>query len=248
MICSEARSGSEFLRGLLTSTDRLGKPRELLARPRLRREFGRDSDAAVRKLTEAYSTPNGVYALKVFSGQLDLMPRTNWVDRLPNLKFVHLERRDLLGQAISYSRAAQTGQFGARAPRLREPRYSRRHIAYLLQLTAAGHARWRAYFARNGIEPLHLYYEDIVADPTGAVRAVAGHVGVEGELEPDLSKLHVRVQRDELSDAWRARFLAEAGGLNRTDSLLSSGLRLRLSQMKTRLWRPSGQRARNPWD
>ena len=57
------------------------------------------------------STPNGVYGLKVFSQHFDLVKATRWAERLPSLAFIHLERRDLLGQALSHARAVQTQQW-----------------------------------------------------------------------------------------------------------------------------------------
>ena len=131
------------------------------------------------------TTPNGVYGLKVFSNQFDL-PAEPWALALPNLKFVHLERRDLLGQAISWARANLTGQFAAGdEPRGREA-FDAALITSQMMAIARGHARWRLFFARNGIQPLHLTYEELATDPGPAVRLIADFMSVStSSLEPN---------------------------------------------------------------
>ena len=74
-------------------------------------------------------------------------------------------------------------------------------------------ARWQFYFAKNGIEPLELWYEDVAASPAAAVERVARLVGIPAPPLPEPSRLTLRIQRDEVSEAWRARFLAESADL-----------------------------------
>lgn len=209
-ICTEARTGSEFLCAVLASTGVLGRPIEPFADPQHCRAIERDPalfDDILRRAT----TPNGIYGFKLFSRQFDNIEATLWAARAPNLHFIHLERRDLLGQAVSYLRALQTDQWTARGQRRAEPRYDGKAIAQVLRLLAEGHARWRLYFAVNGIEPLWLVYEELIADPTAAARAVARHIGVDQVPEVKLDSRLLGIQRDSVSDDWRKRFLEEYG-------------------------------------
>jgi LPS sulfotransferase NodH len=233
VICTEPRSGSNFLCALLEATGKLGRPREYFSDKRRFLDIERAPGLFEAMLEEA-TGPDGIYGLKVFSRQFDLTRRSAWPSRLPGLRFVSLERRDLLGQAISWLRATQTGQFRAGAARSGEARYDARAIARLMARFAGDQARWRLYFARNGIEPLWLTYEEVTADPAAAVAAVAAAVGVGGPLAVNVSAIPTSVQRDLESEVWRDRFVAEAGDVNRLEHRLGEP-RIRLRRLAHRL-------------
>jgi LPS sulfotransferase NodH len=216
LICSEFRSGSTLLCRWLASTGRLGRPDEPFRDNALAARLDRDPALLDRLLDEA-TTDNGVYGIKLFSRQFDATMKARWVERLPGLAFIHLERRDLLGQAISLMRALQTGQYESSQARLAAPRYDRDEIERQIGLIAQGQARWKSYFARNGIAPLWLVYEDMVSDPEGTVRRVAAHVGVAEPVALDPAGIDVGVQRDEISEAWRERFIRESADLGRLE-------------------------------
>jgi LPS sulfotransferase NodH len=160
-ICTEPRSGSNFLCQVLTSTGVLGRPLEYFNTAGRRAfddpAYPDDPEAQLDRVLTQGVTPNGVYGLKLFSGQSDTLAPRDWAGRLPGLRFIHLERRDVLGQAISWALAQQTQRYRAYAPgEGRAPVYDRRAIQERLNDIVAGQARWRLYFARNGIEALAL--------------------------------------------------------------------------------------------
>ena len=225
VICSEPRSGSAFLCELLESTLCLGRPTEYLGPGRMRGALRRDP-AALETLFERASTPNGIYGLKIFTQHFDASAGTGWPAAFPGLSHILLTRRDLLAQAISLVRALQTNQFSLLEPSYGEPRYDRRAIAQKLRRLAHNYARWEAYFARNGIAPLRLYYEDIVASPSAGVTAVAGLLGIDAPVGALRAKSIV--QRDELSEQWRRRFLDDAADRSYLDEWPFGTMRRRL--------------------
>lgn len=235
LICTEARTGSTFLCQALAATGVLGLPNEHFAWPNNRVAVGRDPIGGLDALIAASATPNGVYGFKIFSYQFDMMQSSGWIGRLGEARFIHLERDDLLGQAISHLRAMQTDQYASNLPKAGEPRYDHRALAEALANLARNQARWRHYFARNGIVPLRLVYEEVIADPLAAVRAVAAHVGVARPETLDLSGIEARVQRDALSDEWRARFIAAARDRSYLDDWWLG--RLRRAVRRARAWR-----------
>ncbi|HEX8640054.1 MAG TPA: Stf0 family sulfotransferase [Allosphingosinicella sp.] len=221
VICGEQRSGSSYLCQMLTSTGLLGRPIEYFSGPGMATYFPgypQDPEGQLRQVTERGTTPNGVYGLKIFSADFDRIGRIGWARRLPNLRFVSLTRRDLLGQAISAARSAQTGQYASIVGASKVPVYDRALIISELHRLAAGQTRWAVFFARCGLMPLHLEYEEIVADPQKAVDAVARLVGVKQPTIVDPGQIRTRVQRDCLSEEWRARLLAEAADLDFLDN------------------------------
>lgn len=214
-ICTEPRSGSTYLSRLLSSTGVLGRPTEYFNAQTLRNwrgepDYPTDPEQQLAAIPRLGATPNGIYGLKVFTAEFDAVRATRWAERLPGLAFVHLERHDLLGQAISHVRAQQTQQWGASQAATGEAAYDRDRINNELVRLARAHARWRYWFARNGLPVLHLFYEQVIPAPQAAVEAVARLVGLGQRPQIDPAALQgLAIQRDALTDAWRARFLAE---------------------------------------
>jgi LPS sulfotransferase NodH len=216
-ICGEPRSGSTFLAHALHSTGVLGAPYEYLRNRDEVRPLRADPSRFEELLARA-STPNGVYGIKLFSDHADHAAGIGWSERLPQLHFVYLEREDLLGQAISLAKALQSGQYKAHDPRRSSPRYDRRLIAGCLARIAYGRARWQCYFARNGIAPLRLTYEQAVRDPQAAAEAIARLIGLDERPQVDPERGAQQRQRDEQSEEWRRRFIAEAGDRDYLDA------------------------------
>ena len=160
------------------------------------------------------SSANGIYGLKIFGEQFDAVKSTRWAERLPSLAFIHLERRDLLGQALSHARAVQTQQWVSSHAAKAEATYDRDLINNALALAAREQTRWRYYFARNGLPVLPLVYEDVVQAPQETVEAVGRLIGLSETPRVNMEQFgELAIQRDAQSDEWRARFLAEARDL-----------------------------------
>jgi LPS sulfotransferase NodH len=218
-ICTEPRSGSAFLCRLLASTGVLGQPTEYFNPPAVRVRFGiedypSEPEAQLAAITTLGATPNGVYGLKMFTTHFDVVRETRWAQRLPGLSFIHLQRNDLLGQAISHVRAMQTQQWVSFQAASGEPRYDPGLINNEMIRLARAHARWRYYFARNGVEVLNLVYEQIVQAPVETAAAVARLVGLPEAPNIDMEEVgRLRIQRDAINDDWRRRFIAEARDL-----------------------------------
>ena len=214
-ICTEPRSGSSFLGRILESTGALGRPKEYFSRARVRAEIWRDPRAGLTKLLERASSANGIYGLKMFSYHVDVLAGTGWQSRLPGLVYVHLERRDLLGRAISSVRAAQSGRAQSWQPKQGLERYDPDAIERQIRIGARDQARWRDYFARTGIEPLYLEYDQVAADPQAAADAVATFVGLDPAPSIDPARIDLAILRDEISAEWRRRFVAERGDVTK---------------------------------
>jgi trehalose 2-sulfotransferase len=222
-ICTSPRSGSNFLCQHLSGTGLLGHPLEYFNWGGRRYfddpDYPKDIADQVGKILTMGATPNGIYGLKLFAHQHDwISGEVNWVDALPNLHFVLLTRRDLLGQAISWARALQTGQYRSSQPMAQKPVFDAGLIQSQLDALVRERARWEMFFARTGIEPLRLEYETIIEDPCHAVRQVAELMGV--DALPNLGPgkvLTVELQRDALNLEWADRFRAERGNPNMLD-------------------------------
>ncbi len=226
-ICTTIRSGSTWLAELLASTGQLGRPAEFFSTKFQKRvrspDYPEGARGQIAHALEHGSTPNGVYGLKIYPMQLDgLSRRLNWTEVLPGLGFVHFGRRDLLGQAISRVRVNQTLQWRSTLPAAAEPRYDGAAILDAMRETVAQDARWQLFFARNGIAPLRLVYEDALSAADATVEAVARLVGIEGPVVAAPERIAVAVQRDATNAEWRERFVAEFGDRDAMDAPLGT--------------------------
>jgi LPS sulfotransferase NodH len=218
-ICTEPRSGSTLLCRLLESTGVLGRPMEFFNPESVKDTWGiadypLDAEGQIGVIPRLGATPNGVYGVKVFSRDAEAHVATRWMQRLPGLSLIYLERVDMLGQAISHVRAAQTRQWAAVQPEQAQPYYDRAQIMDRLTRLGAANARWRLFFARNGLRVLTLFYEQITQTPQGAVDAVALAIGVDGPVPIDPNRFpRLTIQRDALNEEWRGRFVSESRDL-----------------------------------
>lgn len=216
LLCFTNRTGSNFLGSMLAGSRLLNLPTECLDAGEILRLADRHgltqfSDAVAEIV--AKSAVERHFALKIAPNHLEILAESGlldlWRDRL---HCIHLERLDRLGQAISWEIAEQTGQWtsiSAAAPAA--PVYRHAGILAALEIFAEGNRRFDLFFARNGLRPQHVFYEDFEADPTAGVARLLAGMGLPPlRTLPEL--VRIRRQRGALNEEWRQRFLAEEAG------------------------------------
>lgn len=227
------RSGSNLLCGKMRTTGVLGYPTEYF------RHWDTPEMASAERCVIAATkgrTPNGVVAFKLFPEHFDrLQAEIRLTEWFPDPVWVLLERRDLLGQAISLARAMQDGKWSSTGTATGVAEYSREQIEASLRKIVVGNARWASFFARAGIEPLRFVYEDIDGDFDSVCRAIAARLGLD-EPMPPTTDVSIKPQRDVLNDEWRARFVAETGPLDDLPELTRHGGRGR-RQSRWKFWK-----------
>lgn len=216
VVMTYARCGATWLAQLLGSTGCLGRPEDWYNgkgyRQRGVADYPLDRAGQLAKVLSDGRSGNGVTGLKLSATRMDELAGFDWAGPLAPSYFIHLNRADRLARAISDVRAEQTGQWRSTTAGKAEPRYDATAIHAALRKQARDEARVRLYFAVNGIAPLALDYAALHADPEGVVARIAAFLGV-APAAPDHAQVTLGVQRDALNEEWRARFLAEAGGL-----------------------------------
>jgi LPS sulfotransferase NodH len=215
-ICTAPRSGSNLLCQYLTSTELLGRPLEYFnTQGRRAIDDPAYPDAPsdqIRLILTRGATANGIYGVKLFWYQhMEVTSTLDWTLALPNLSYIYLERRDRLGQAFSWARAMQTSQYRSTQPVNGEPSYDAAAIRQRLHDVEREYAQWAAFFAHRKIMPLSLVYEDFIAEPQSAIDRVAQMLAV--RISPKIvpGQIDLTIQRDAITEEWRARFLREEG-------------------------------------
>ena len=229
LLCGTPRTGSTLLCGLLASTGVAGRPQSYFRQPdeqACARRLGVpvagdgsfDYPSFVRAARTAGSTPNGVFAARVMWGTMHrivdgLAPaggRRNLdvlVDAFGPLRLVYLRRDDVVGQAVSWARAEQTGYWQDGDRSLAQPRFDLDQTADLVRTIREHNAGWSSWFAEQGVEPHSVTYEDVIGNPRQAVRRILDHLGVElpRNWRPAARQ---RRQADEVNVDWARRYRA----------------------------------------
>jgi trehalose 2-sulfotransferase len=216
-ICSTPRSGSHMLGQLLYATGKMGCPLEYfnpgnLVRWQARAQVAGAGDL-IRFLQGIRTSPNGCFGVKAHFTHVPALaqyiPLGDFVTRFTH---VHIVRRDLLAQAISFARATQTGQWISRTSASdRTATYDGPLIRRCLVELARQHASWEHLFHGLGLRPLVVEYESLAADPPRVIRNVASFVGINLSAEVEIPGPRTSRQRDSESESWRDRFVAEMG-------------------------------------
>jgi LPS sulfotransferase NodH len=216
LLASVPRTGSTLLSHLLWRTGCLGAPLEYLNFvPEGPYGFVSKSPEAQQRLWDSVlrrrTSPNGVFGAKVFPQQFEELHAGNseLLDRairtlLPGggrNRVIELRRRDRTAHAISYARATLSGVWRKEqeAAGRGEPDYSAQAIANAEQAIAQQEERWQAMYRDLGVEPLVVWYEDVVADPDGVVATVAEYLVV--ELDPAATVDVPQIERQEQAGA-----------------------------------------------
>lgn len=121
------------------------------------------------------------------------------------LVLVHLRRADIVGQAVSWARAEQTGYWQQGDQATADPQIDLDLIDDLVRSIDDHNAAWETWFTAQGARPYVVTYEDLVAQPLDTVRGILDVIGVEpgADWEPAPPD---RKQADETNAAWVRRY------------------------------------------
>ena len=214
-ICSTPRSGSHFLGQLLYGVGKMGCPLEYFNRSNIvhweERARAARAQSLLPFLTSIRTSPNGCFGIKAHYTHLKTLtqhiPLENFV---ADYAHIHIVRRDLIAQAVSFARADQTGEWISRSKASGvTATYDRGLIQRCLVEVARQNASWDCLFQAFGIRPLVVEYESLAADPPGIIRAVAAFLGIELAADDPIPGPRTSKQRDDDNDSWQARFVDE---------------------------------------
>jgi trehalose 2-sulfotransferase len=206
LLCCTPRCGSWLLADLLEQTGVAGRPHEWFWRETVaanKSAWRIEDDEEYRAAVLAVgTTPNGVFSAKMMWTAFEAwQPLT-----VPAPRFVWLRRDDDVAQAVSFWKAVASGHWHSWDVSAGEAQYDEEAIAHLLAEIRVHNESWRAWFDANGVTPLDVRYEAVVADPDAEARRVLDFLGVDAPA----GKLVPRVRRvgDAENADWAARFRA----------------------------------------
>jgi len=212
LIASSQRSGSHYLGHLLLETGALGSPLEYFHPQHLRKWMEvlgtRDFPATMSRLVARRTSPSGWFGAKAHWRHFAPIANNDRLLRFLDIEtYIEIRRRDRIAQAISYVIAHQTQAWISFHDRKAEPRYDFAAIRKVCEALDQDIAHWHRFFEQQGITPLTVEYEDLVADPAATVDRIMAHCGVSrAGAEPRWQPCR---QASDINARWQERYLAD---------------------------------------
>lgn len=216
LVASIPRSGSTIFCETLWETGVLGAPMEYLAIPNRTGLYNRlgskDWVDYWNKVKRVRTSDSGVFTSKIFSANLVEIAKEH-KDLYPLIKPTHivfLTRDDVNRQAISFSRAVQTGAWFANAKSRRDEEYNVEQISHYVKDINNQKLFWEDVFVKIGVNVLRLTYEQFLADREGVANSVVDFLGEKPDPSKRIALPTIDVQRDEQTEQWLTKYLTEA--------------------------------------
>ena len=221
LICCAPRVGSWLLCDLLESSGVMGVPAEYFNTHsgfhRMTERFGLIGDgkvnlnAYIQALKESRTGANGVLGIKIQYWMMPPLFRAKVISRhFPGIRFIYLDRYDLINQGVSYEIARRTEQWTELSSE-RALDFDATKVEQAIRFILRERSSWHHFFALNQIKPLRLNYEDLIDDTDSTCKSICAHVGIETEWDFSLQKARIRKQDIPEKEEW-VRRLREKGG------------------------------------
>jgi len=229
IIASVQRSGTHLLCSILRSTGLAGSPEEhFLSKPgeTWEKRWGAPSRAAyVQNVLRRNTAANGVFGTVVmwsyFERMLEMLREIPEYKDLSGAqllaavfckpKYIWMRRRNHVEQAVSWAMACQTGIWTQKAEKTSQPRaipkFDFKVIDEWCNRIAAHDDGWANYFRENQIEPLILFYEDVVASHRTAAERVVEFLELPFPPCLEIPPPAVEKQANQISEEWAACYL-----------------------------------------
>ena len=228
LICTTPRSGSTLLCEALSNTGLAGHPDEFFGPmhvARWTRQWQTTSrQQYLQKVREQGSGPNGVWGAKImrlywqdFLGFLGRDPASTGLSEsaflnnlFPNLKYIFLIRRHKVRQAVSWLKFIQGAAWyweQDEPQQLDNLTFQPEEIDRFLLQTTLHESAWLEFFARAGVQPFLVVYEDFVARYEETALDILDFLGVDRPKVVNFGKRRLRKQADALSDQWTELYL-----------------------------------------
>ncbi|MFF4616140.1 Stf0 family sulfotransferase [Nonomuraea jabiensis] len=223
ILCGTPRTGSTLLCSLLGSTGVLGRPESYFREPDeatwaqrlgvpIEGARARDCRGFVRAVCDVATTENGVFGVRIMWGSLErvtdgLRGSRDETDiatlerALGPLTLIHLRREDLVAQAVSWSRAEQTGYWQQGDEASRRPHENVDQMRRLLETIRQHNRAWESWFHSQGVSPHEVTYEQLVGDPGAVVEGIAARLRIDVPPGWQPTSTH-RKQADEVNEKW----------------------------------------------
>ena len=170
-------------------------------------------EAYIRHISAPARAAGVPFGVKASPEQIGMLHHFGVLRLFARVDVLHIERDDVLGQAISYCIADDTKRWSSlhKAPPEAEPAYDGERIRAVMREAALAGLRVRLVCETLGLNRIPVSYEELAADSQATVRRLSTvlNVSLEGHtLQPPA----LRKQAGATNTLFRERFLSELYG------------------------------------
>jgi LPS sulfotransferase NodH len=233
IVAATQRSGSTLFCRDLELSAAIGTPREWLQHSDLEERIrayglkpGTPYAEVIREIVKRETNHRGLFAMKIMWDTLDAffdIMRKDHPDEtgptkldtfrrlFPNPRFVFINRRDKLRQAVSFVKSLQSGAWvsreGKRPASSGILRFDYIAVREAVEKFEKEESLWREFFEQHTIPFAEFAYEDFVQDRSGSIKKALSLIGERpGNRETPL-KNEIRRMSDDINRQWRQAFL-----------------------------------------
>jgi trehalose 2-sulfotransferase len=154
----------------------------------------------------------GSFGLKASGAQVEMLHKWRFLEMFESVKAIHIQREDIVSQAVSFWIARHTKQWTSRRSRHLEEadvQYDFDALSRIIGGIGRQNTRIAAAFSALNIRPWSISYERLLADPEGEMRAVAAFLGVDARNWRLPEKSAHRKQRSQIKAEYVTRLRAD---------------------------------------
>ena len=220
-ICTNQRTGSTLLCQILSEIG-IGNAGEYFSR-RFEAEFDMKDviDEILFSVMKKGESENGIKGIKIMIGQLQhlvfLVNKAKKTAYTPDDimalcqidKYIFLRRKNKLRQAISHYKAHESNNWLVKVDRsvkVKNIAYNGIKIKRLLHLIQQKELEWVIFFDRNNIQPLEIYYEDLIEQYHETLTEINTFLGVKLPEDFQFPTPPLQKQANDESEVFYHRF------------------------------------------
>jgi LPS sulfotransferase NodH len=171
------------------------------------------------------TSPNGVFGTKIMWNYFqDMLERLHELPEyvglnasqtmaklFPNLHYIWIVRRDKVRQAVSWAKAGQTNIYSWHRGEPRpipkeEPTFDFTFINNLYNLILEGESGWQTFFESCGVQPFHVFYEDLVDSYEETALNILDYLHIPFSKDLVFGERRMQKQSDTLNDLWVEKY------------------------------------------
>lgn len=219
ILCTAPRCGGTLLGSLLYQSNVMGVPHEYFHPEEVISGLCKRWSLPEKTEDKVYldtikrkrSSPNGILGLKAHFSQISALTKSGpFTIFLKDIKcFVHVTRKDLVAQAVSYAMAHQSRKWSSLHKAEATPNYDVNLISNALNDILSQNLQWQRFFAVNNISPVTVAYEDLLEDPNQICKNICAQMGVITDHNFSIEKSPLNKQSSALNAQWIKRFKEE---------------------------------------
>ncbi|MAT94464.1 MAG: hypothetical protein CME59_17955 [Halioglobus sp.] len=162
-------------------------------------------------MVDKLHVPTTQFGMKASLDQVLMLMRSGAVARFfPHVRWLLVERVDLLSQAVSLHIAEQTAVWHSfQEDTGKKPAYNYKRIRELLLGISDNYAASASLLSLCGVTPYHITYEQFVADPEAETTKIAQAMGAGENIRIKRKRLQLRKQANEINEEFRLQFLRD---------------------------------------